>query len=119
MKTSAADVQHQRLGALNDLHRQYGGTVVLKGAGSLVSSADGAPRLCSAGNPGMASPGMGDVLAGVIGAFLAQGLPADTAAVVGVEVHARAGDLAAADGERGLMAGDLMPWLRKVVNPVD
>lgn len=119
LKTSAADVQQQRLGALTELRQQYAGTVVLKGAGSLVSSADGAPWLCSGGNPGMASPGMGDVLAGVIGALLAQGLPADTAAAVGVEVHARAGDLAAAGGERGLMAGDLMPWLRKVVNPVD
>ena len=66
----------------------------------------------------MAAPGMGDVLAGVIGALLAQRLVADVAAAVGVEVHARAGDLAAADGERGLMAGDLQSWLRKVVNPV-
>ena len=66
----------------------------------------------------MASPGMGDVLAGVIGALLAQGLPAEAAAMIGVDVHARAGDFAAADGERGLMASDLMPWLRKVVNTV-
>jgi NAD(P)H-hydrate epimerase len=101
------------------MQRQYGGTVVLKGAGSLVSSTTGPSWLCCAGNPGMAAPGMGDVLAGVIGALLAQGLSADVAAALGVEVHARAGDLAAAGGERGLMASDLMTWLRNVVNPVD
>jgi NAD(P)H-hydrate epimerase len=64
----------------------------------------------------MAAPGMGDVLSGVIGALLAQGLSAEHAAVVGVEVHARAGDLAAVAGERGLMARDLMPELRQAVN---
>jgi len=115
---SAAEVQKRRVAALEDLRKEFGGTIVLKGAGSLVSSADGVPWLCTGGNPGMAAPGMGDVLAGVIGALLAQGLPAETAAVVGVDVHARAGDLAAEDGERGLMARDLMPWLRKMVNPV-
>jgi len=116
--SGATDVQRDRMAAIENVQQQYGGTVVLKGAGSLVSSASGPPWLCCSGNPGMAAPGMGDVLAGVIGALLAQGLAADVAAAVGVEVHARAGDLAAADGERGLMAGDLQSWLRKVVNPV-
>jgi NAD(P)H-hydrate epimerase len=117
--SSASDVQQNRAGALQDLQQLYGGTVVLKGAGSLVSSTTGPLWLCCAGNPGMAAPGMGDVLAGVIGALLAQGLPQDVAAALGVEVHARAGDLAAAGGERGLMASYLMTWLRNVVNPLD
>ena len=65
----------------------------------------------------MAAPGMGDVLTGVIAALLAQGLPVEMAAAVGVEVHSRAADKAAADGERGLMASDLMPYLRVAVNP--
>ena len=117
--STATDIQRDRMAAIEDLQKQYGATVVLKGAGSLISSTSGPPWLCSAGNPGMAAPGMGDVLAGVIGALLAQGLTPDAAAAVGVEVHARAGDLAAEGGERGLMASDLMSWLRKVVNPVD
>ena len=65
----------------------------------------------------MAAPGMGDVLTGIIAALLAQGLAAEEAAAIGVEVHAQAGDRAATAGERGLMASDLMAELRGVVNP--
>ena len=75
------------------------------------------PWLCTGGNPGMASPGMGDVLTGIIAALLAQGLGKEAAAVVGVEVHARAGDRAAKAGERGTIASDLIVELRRVVNP--
>jgi NAD(P)H-hydrate epimerase len=114
---SAADVQADRSAALTALEQQYGGVVVLKGAGSLTSAADGPPWLCTAGNPGMAAPGMGDVLSGIIAALLAQGLSAEAAAAVGVEVHARAGDRAAAGGERGLLASDLLAELRRVINP--
>ena len=111
---SAAEIQADRAGALESLQARYGGTVVLKGAGSLVSSQP-VPYLCSAGNPGMGSAGMGDVLTGVIAALLAQGVA--EAAAIGVEAHARAGDRAAASGERGLLASDLLDQLRAVVNP--
>ena len=111
-----ADVQADRLAALAELEEKYGGVVVLKGAGSLVSGSE-VPYLCTAGNPGMGSPGMGDVLTGIIAALTAQGLPIDTAAAVGVEAHARAGDLAARTGERGLIASDLLAELRAVINP--
>lgn len=114
---SAADVQADRPAALAELVRRYGGTIVLKGAGSLVSSREGPPWLCPSGNPGMAAPGMGDVLTGVVGAFLAQGLTQEQAAAIGVEVHARAGDAAAGHMPRGLLASDLMPALRAGVNP--
>ena len=114
---SAADVQADRSAALTALEQQYGGVVVVKGAGSLTSGADGPPWLCTAGNPGMAAPGMGDVLCGIIAALLAQGLSTEDAAAVGVEVHARAGDRAAAGGERGLLASDLLAELRGVINP--
>jgi NAD(P)H-hydrate epimerase len=60
---------------------------------------------------------MGDVLSGVLGALLAQGLPRFEAATAGVWLHAVAADRAAAQGERGLLAGDLIPWLRRLVNP--
>ena len=113
---STAEVQSDRPAALAGLQAKYGGVAVLKGAGTLVS-AEPVPRICTAGNPGMGSAGMGDVLTGVIAALLAQGVDSDTAAAVGVEVHARAGDRAAASGERGLLASDLLAELRAVVNP--
>ena len=66
----------------------------------------------------MASGGMGDVLSGVIGGLLAQGLSLEEAAAAGVQVHAAAGDRAAEQaGQRGLLATDLMPYIRRLVNP--
>ena len=115
--SSAGDVQQGRGTALGSLQKQYGGVAVLKGANTLVSSGSGVPWLCSSGNPGMAAPGMGDVLTGIVAALLAQGLEPEKAAAVGVEVHARAGDRAASAGERGLLASDLLAELRGVVNP--
>jgi len=114
---SAADVQRDRLKALGQLVGRFGGTVVLKGAGTLVSASDGPPWLCTAGNPGMAAAGMGDVLTGVVAALRAQGLAPEPAATVGVQLHAQAGDRAACQGERGMLAGDLMGPLRELVNP--
>ncbi len=64
----------------------------------------------------MATGGMGDVLTGVIGALMAQGMTAETAARAGVCLHARAGDLAAGRLERGTLPSDLMPQLRVLVN---
>ena len=114
---STKDVQAARPAALAALVEKYGGTAVLKGAGSLISSSGSVPMLCTSGNPGMASPGMGDVLTGIVAALLGQGLDPEQAAAVGVEIHARAGDRAALAGERGLIASDLMLELRAVLNP--
>ena len=114
---TSADVQADRRAALVALQQRFGGTIVLKGSGTLVSTGGGPPRLCSAGNPGMAAAGMGDVLTGVIAGLRAQGLPAAVAAAAGVHVHAIAGDRAAASGERGMLAGDLMTEIRHCVNP--
>lgn len=110
------EVQADRFTAVRDLVAQFGGTAVLKGSGTLVASADRPVAVCGYGNPGMASGGMGDVLAGVIGGLLAQRLP--LAAELGVMLHALAADACAMeDGERGLSATDLLPWLRRLVNP--
>jgi len=111
------EVQADRRQALASLSEKFGGTAVLKGAGTLVSAQAASPWLCTAGNPGMAAPGMGDVLTGVIAALLAQGLSIEDAAAVGVEIHAQAGDRAACSGERGLLASDVMRELRGVINP--
>jgi NAD(P)H-hydrate epimerase len=112
-----AEVQADRRAALAGIVDNFGGTVVLKGSGTLVSSRKGPPWLCSAGNPGMASAGMGDVLTGIIAGLRAQKLSAELAAVVGVQVHALAGDAAAAGGERGVIASDLIAQIRAGVNP--
>jgi len=112
-----AAVQGDRRAALRALQEKYGGVVVLKGANTLVTSKKKVPWLCTGGNPGMASPGMGDVLTGIIAALLAQGLGKEASAVVGVELHARAGDRAARAGERGTIASDLIAELRRVANP--
>ncbi len=113
---TAAAVQADRPGALAALVARYGGTVVLKGAGTLLGRSGTVPALCEHGNPGMAGPGMGDVLTGVIAGLLAQCRDPWRAARAGVLIHALAGDAAACDGERGMLAGDLIEELRRCVN---
>jgi len=116
LETTTADVQADRFAAVRGLARKYGAVVVLKGSGSLVADPEGRLAACPWGNPGMASGGMGDVLTGVIAGLLAQGLTPWDAACLGVGLHARAGDLAARAGERGMLASDLFPYLRALVN---
>jgi len=112
------EIQMNRLQAANEIVKQYGGVCVLKGAGSLVVTANSAAR-CDHGNPGMATAGMGDILSGVIGGLIAQGMPLAQAAELGVCIHAMAGDLAAKEGgERGMVATDLLPHLRRLCNPM-
>lgn len=113
---ATCEVQRDRLGALERLTERYGGVVVLKGAGTLVGAAGRAAALCERGNPGMASPGMGDVLTGVIAGILAQCRDPWLAARAGVLAHAMAGDAAARSGERGLLAGDVIEALRACIN---
>ncbi|MEQ8204929.1 MAG: NAD(P)H-hydrate dehydratase [Woeseia sp.] len=117
LNCSASEVQADRLATLHALQERYAGTVILKGCGSLVSSGDGVPWLCPAGNPGMATAGMGDVLTGIVAGIMAQGATPDTAAVVATVVHALAGDSAAVRGQRGLLASDLLHELRPCLNP--
>jgi len=112
------DIQKDRLKAAIALQRQYGGVAVLKGAGTIITAEKELPAVCvNTGNAGMASAGMGDSLAGIIAALVAQHLPLYGAATSGVWLHARAGDLAAATaGERGLLASDLLPYVQKLIN---
>ncbi len=143
--TSAA-VQADRLNCATELAARFGATAVLKGACSLIaaprspagqavsaaptsSAAQSAPvapdtagstptvRVCDYGNPGMATAGTGDVLAGIVGALLARSVPPALAARAGVLLHALAGDDAAADGERGMIATDMLPFIRRWANP--
>jgi hydroxyethylthiazole kinase-like uncharacterized protein yjeF len=110
------EIQHDRLGALDRLIERFHGTVVLKGAGTLVGASGRTPGVCERGNPGMASAGTGDVLTGAIAGILAQCRDTWAAARVGVLVHAMAGDAAARGGERGVLASDLARELHHAVN---
>lgn len=118
LNTSVKEVESDRRQALRSLYEQYGGGVVLKGHGSLIQTAPSFQYLCREGNPGMATAGMGDVLSGIIGGLFAQGLPLKEALLKGVFLHAKAGDLAANKRERGMIASDLFPFLRLLVNRV-
>ncbi|MBE1162644.1 NAD(P)H-hydrate dehydratase [Dyella acidiphila] len=113
---TTAEVQRDRFASARELAQRYGAVIVLKGAGSLIANPDGRLDVCTWGNPGMASGGMGDLLTGVIAALLGQGCSAWDAARIGVGLHARAGDLAARHGERGLLASDLLEPLRALGN---
>lgn len=116
LKQTASIIQQNRLAAAKSIQARYQGICVLKGAGTLVYASSGLPSLCDKGNPGMATAGMGDILSGVIAGLIAQGVPLIDAAKLGVSIHAAAGDLAAKEGERGMMATDLMPYLRRICN---
>jgi len=116
LNQETAGVQENRYAAVRELAATYGGVAVLKGAGTLVARVGEPVAVCAAGNPGMAAGGMGDVLSGVIAGLIAQGLEPPQAALAGVCLHARAGDRAAANGERGMMARDVIDELRAVMN---
>jgi NAD(P)H-hydrate epimerase len=109
-------IQSNRFEAVMELHQRYGGAIVLKGAGSLVTSEDFSIDITTSGNPGMASGGMGDVLTGVISGLAAQRISLKDAAKIGTFIHSEAADRAAKYGERGMMASDLMGHLRHLVN---
>jgi len=112
---STAEVQADRLGTARNLAAATGAVVVLKGARTLIARPDATAYLNPTGNPGMATGGTGDVLAGLIGALLGQGLAAADAAVVAAFVHGLAGDLAArTHGQLGLVASDLAAGLGQV-----
>lgn len=110
---SLAEVQDDRPAAALRLAQRYQAVVVLKGAGSLVT--DGVTlSLCGHGHPAMAGPGLGDVLAGLIGALLAQGLAALPASELAVWLHARAGERLGQAG-RGLLASELVGVIRELL----
>ncbi|NCT57534.1 MAG: NAD(P)H-hydrate dehydratase [Legionella sp.] len=117
LKISVAEVQANRVQTIQALQARFGGVFVLKGSGSLVYTESEAPRICHAGNPGMASAGMGDVLSGVISGLVAQGLTPWQAAQMGVLLHAEAGDMALKNqGGPGLLASDLMPVIHSLMS---
>jgi NAD(P)H-hydrate epimerase len=112
---TGAEVQADRVGLARARAAAWGAVVVLKGARTVVAEPGRPAAIIPTGNPGMATGGSGDVLAGLAGALLGSGLPAGDAARAAAWVHGRAGDLAALRlGQRGLLAGDLADALGAV-----
>jgi len=110
------EVQRQRLEIARKYAVEWRKVVVLKGAYTVVAAPDGRARISQTANPGLASAGTGDVLTGVIAGLVAQGLPLFDAAACGVYLHAQAGEMVKVElGEAGMLAGDLLPALPKVI----
>ena len=109
-----------RIGTATRLARERGVFVVLKGARTVIARPDGAAAICPTGNPGMATAGTGDVLTGMIVGLLAQGLASWEAACVATYLHGYAGDLAAAaKGQAGLIAGDVIEQIPHALKTID
>lgn len=114
---STGDIQKDRPAAASNLAQRLGGSVVLKGAGSICATSDGKLHLNRTGNPGMSTAGMGDVLGGMIASFIAQGLGADEALLLGVHLHGAAGDeLAKQQATLGMSATEVTEWARWLLN---
>jgi hydroxyethylthiazole kinase-like uncharacterized protein yjeF len=115
---STADVQADRVKAARALAANLNGHVVLKGAGSILVARDGHWFVNASGNPGMASAGMGDVLAGILGALLAQRYSGESSLVLGTHLHGAAADALVAEGigPVGLTAGEVADAARRLWN---
>ena len=114
---STEDIQKDRPAAVRELAKRLNGSVVLKGAGSLCATRDGKLHINRTGNPGMSSAGMGDVLSGMIAAFIAQGLDTDEALLLAVHLHGAAGDeLAKQQATLGMSATEVTEWARWLLN---
>ncbi|NLO99731.1 MAG: NAD(P)H-hydrate dehydratase [Clostridiaceae bacterium] len=113
---SVSEIQEDRINIAKNFADEFGLTVVLKGAGTVIVANDGRTSVNPTGNQGMATAGSGDVLAGVITSLLGQGLSTYDAAVTGVYLHGLAGDIAAADkGAAGVMASDIADNIPKAI----
>jgi len=112
-------IQKDRAAAATHLVKRLSASVVLKGAGSLIATREGKLWLNQTGNPGMSAAGMGDVLSGMIGAFIAQGLIADEALLLAVHLHGAAGDeLAKQQATLGMSATEVTEWARWLLNQI-
>jgi NAD(P)H-hydrate epimerase len=107
---STPEVQADRVAIAREYAARWNVTLVLKGANTVIARPDGTVRVAAFANPGMASGGTGDVLSGIIGGLMAQGLAPDIAASCGVYLHGEAGlEIVSRQGNTGLAASDLLP----------
>tara|TARA_B110000211_G_scaffold48935_1_gene53214 strand:- start:933 stop:1526 length:594 start_codon:yes stop_codon:yes gene_type:complete len=116
LSTTTQEIESNRFENARLCAKRYNATCVLKGAGTLIDNAEHT-WVCEDGNPALAVGGSGDVLTGIIGALLAQGLNIDEAARYGVTLHAKAGDIASErEGQRGMLPSDLFKIVRALIN---
>jgi len=116
---STEDIQNDRTGSATHLVKRLSASVVLKGASSLIATREGKLYLNQTGNPGMSAAGMGDVLSGMIAAFIAQGLTTDEASLLAVHLHGAAGDeLAKQNATIGMSATEVTEWARWLLNQI-
>ncbi len=116
LQTTVKEIQEDRIRSAKELQEKYGGIIVLKGHGTIVCN-DTDTYLCSSGSSELAVAGSGDVLSGLIGSLIAQGLTPLNAAIAGVGIHAQAGaEFANKIGKIGLAAGELIDYIRKLLN---
>ncbi len=119
LSATLSEVQRNRISSVKTAAKRFGCTVVLKGARTLIATSEGKLFINPTGNAGMATGGSGDVLSGIIGAFLARGMKPYEAAAAGVYLHGLAGDLAAREkGEICLAAGDIIDYLYKAIKDI-
>ncbi len=118
LRTTVAEVQKDRVGSAQALAQHYRACVALKGVGTVIATPDGPWYINTSGNPGLASAGMGDVLCGILGALLAQGVTAERALCAGVHLHGLAADACAhaLGGEIGLTASEIAQSARRLLN---
>ena len=111
-----SEIENNRIASVKALQEKYRGVVVLKGAGTLVQHPNQL-NICPYGNASLATGGTGDVLSGIIGGLIAQGLTPQAAANCGVTLHGRAAENISIYGTRGCLAADLFPEIHRLVNP--
>ncbi len=118
LHTDTNTVQADRIASAQTIARQYNTVVILKGAGSIIATPDGNWHINTSGNPGLSSAGMGDVLAGIIGALIAQGMDIGQATLLGVYLHGLAADnlVAQGIGPVGLTASEIAEEVRHLLN---
>jgi ADP-dependent NAD(P)H-hydrate dehydratase / NAD(P)H-hydrate epimerase len=120
VKLSTEDIQADRIGACLNAAKQLGCVVILKGSLSVIADPDGRVFINPTGNASMAKAGAGDVLSGIVGGLLAQGLPPFDAAVAGAYIHGRAGELASNSlGMAGVLAGDISDFVSDALLSVE
>jgi NAD(P)H-hydrate epimerase len=120
LECSVAEVEADRLGAATRIQKLWGGIVLLKGAGTVIATEATQPFVVAGGNPGMATGGMGDVLSGMIGAFLGQLDDPARATVSAASAHLAAADLASARvGFKALVPADVLEALPAVLKQTE
>lgn len=116
LQTTLGEVTENRIGVSHDFAQENGVTLILKGHHTIVTAEDGTQYINNTGNPGLATGGSGDVLAGMVAALAARGLKGDIAAAVAVYLHGKSGDIAAKVlGEDSLIATDIIKFLPQAI----